>query len=105
MALRTKEYRVLASASKKRYRSKKVRMRKAAARVVSFILLAVVASAAQTPTAGPATSSERQSPALIPAQTPALDTFNGSGVIDPLVPGVVKLSLLHAMDRGLKHNL
>jgi outer membrane protein TolC len=105
MALRTKEYRVLATASKKRYHSKKVRMRKAAARVVWFILVAVVCSAAQTPTAAPAPFSERQSPALIPAQTPSLDTFNGSGVIDPLVPGVVKLSLLDAMDHGLKHNL
>jgi outer membrane protein TolC len=100
----TKEYRARASASKKRYRSKKVRMRKAAARVVWFILLAVLGSAAQNPTAL-APSSERQSPALIPAQTPALDTFNGSGVVDPLVPGVVKLSLLEALDRGLKRNL
>src|SRR5262245_54133839 len=80
-------------------------MRQAAARAVWFILLAVLVSAAQTPTAAPAPSSDRQSPALIPAQTPALDTFNGSGMIDPLVPGAVKLSLLEAMDRGLKHNL
>ena len=79
-------------------------MRKAAARVVSIILLAVLASAAQTPQAAPAYS-DRQLPALIPAQTPSLDTFNGSGVVDPLVPGSVKLSLLDAMDRGLKHNL
>jgi outer membrane protein TolC len=39
------------------------------------------------------------------AQTPALGVFSGSGTVDKVVPGVVRLSLLDAMDRGLKHNL
>jgi outer membrane protein TolC len=39
--------------------------------------------------------------------TPAIDAgaFNGSGVVDKLVPGSIQLSLLDVIDRGLKHNL
>jgi outer membrane protein TolC len=73
--------------------------------VVSFIFLAALSSAAQLPTAGPASAPDRQSPALTSAQAPSLDAFNGSGTVDKLVPGVVQLSLLDAMDRGLRHNL
>jgi outer membrane protein TolC len=80
-------------------------MRKLAFLVVPFICLAVLSSAAQAPGLAPVTAPDRQSPALTSAQTPALDTFNGSGTVDQLVPGVVQLSLLDAMDRGLKHNL
>src|SRR5947209_6214706 len=36
---------------------------------------------------------------------PSLDQFSGSGTVDKLVPGVIQLSLLDAIDRGLKHNL
>lgn len=36
---------------------------------------------------------------------PGLDQFNGSAKVDKLVPGVIKLSVLDAIDRGLKHNL
>ncbi|HWX55895.1 MAG TPA: TolC family protein [Verrucomicrobiae bacterium] len=36
---------------------------------------------------------------------PSLDSFNGSGIVDKPVPGAVRLSLLDAMDRGIKHNL
>jgi outer membrane protein TolC len=75
--------------------------------MVAFIFLAALTSTAQLPTsAAPASaSSSSQSPALTFAQTPPIDTFNGSGAVDKLVPGVVQLSLLDAMDRGLKHNL
>jgi len=38
-------------------------------------------------------------------QQPSLDNFNGSGIVDKLVPGVVRISLLDALDRGIKHNL
>ncbi|HLJ89891.1 MAG TPA: TolC family protein [Candidatus Angelobacter sp.] len=34
-----------------------------------------------------------------------VDAFEGSGTVDKLVPGVLKLSLLEALDRGIKHNL
>ncbi|MGZ4856102.1 MAG: TolC family protein, partial [Candidatus Angelobacter sp.] len=39
------------------------------------------------------------------ALPPALESFSGSGTVDKLVPGVIQLSLLDAIDRGLKHNL
>lgn len=81
-------------------------MRKQAALIVSFIFLVVISSAAQVPTAtGPAPVPDRQSPALNSAQLPSLDSFNGSGTVDALVPGVVQLPLIDAIDRGLKHNL
>lgn len=81
-------------------------MRARAVQSVLFLLLAGLAVPAQVPTAAPEPSqSETQAPALNVTQTPALDTFNGSGTVDPLVPGVIPLSLLDAMDRGLKHNL
>jgi len=81
-------------------------MRTKAVRAVAFLFLAAVSAAAQLPTssAGPA-APEAQAPALNLTQTPALDTFNGSGAVDKLLPGVIPLSLLDAVDRGLKHNL
>src|SRR5580765_886502 len=93
-------------ASKTRYGNgmKSIRTMQAAL-VATFVFLGVLSSAAQLPTSAPATSSTNQSPSLNSAQTPSLDTFNGSGAVDKLVPGVVQLSLLDAMDRGLKHNL
>ena len=80
-------------------------MRKQTVLVVSSIFLFVLSSFAQGPVPGTAPAPDRQSPALTSAQTPSLDSFNGSGTADPLVPGVVQLSLLDAIDRGLKHNL
>ncbi len=38
-------------------------------------------------------------------QQPALDSFNGSGIVDNLVPGSIRISLLDALDRGIRHNL
>jgi outer membrane protein TolC len=38
-------------------------------------------------------------------QPPSAGAFNGSGTVDKLVPGVVQISLLDAIDRGIKHNL
>jgi outer membrane protein TolC len=87
-------------------RGKKVGMRKQFALILSFIFLVVISSAAQVPTAtGPAPVPDRQSPALTSAQLPSLDSFNGSGTVDALVPGMVQLPLIDAIDRGLKHNL
>ncbi|HKD79040.1 MAG TPA: TolC family protein [Candidatus Angelobacter sp.] len=81
-------------------------MRARAVQSVLFVLLAALAVQAQVPTAAPEPSqSETQSPAVTVTQAPTLETFNGSGAVDQLVPGVVPLSLLDAMDRGLKHNL
>ena len=81
-------------------------MRTKAVGAASFLFLAVIPALAQLPTSTPtANTSTAPAPAVSIAQTPALDTFNGSGTVDKLVPGVIELSLVDAMDRGLKHNL
>jgi outer membrane protein TolC len=46
-----------------------------------------------------------QGPAVTPAQSPSNDPFSGSAMVDTPVPGAVQLSILGAIDRGLKHNL
>jgi outer membrane protein TolC len=83
-------------------------MKASVVRPFLIIFLAAALAHAQLPGSSapePASSSESQTPLLIPTQTPALDTFNGSGAVDRLVPGVIPLSLLDAMNRGLTHNL
>jgi outer membrane protein TolC len=80
-------------------------MRTQAALVVSFVFLISIPSVAQLPIPGAAPAPEPQSTAVTPALPPSLDQFTGSGTVDKLVPGVVQLSLLDAIDRGLKHNL
>jgi outer membrane protein TolC len=94
-------------ASNSRCRSKKGMMKASAVRSFLIILFAAALAHAQLPGSAPqpTSSSESRSPALVLSQTPALDTFNGSGAVDKPVPGVIQLSLLDAMDRGLKHNL
>ena len=74
--------------------------------VVLFICMAVLSSAAQLPGVGtPAPMTESQSPAPMASQPPSSDSFSGSAGVDKLVPGVIQLSLLDAIDRGIKHNL
>jgi outer membrane protein TolC len=69
-------------------------------------LLAAVPAAAQTSLPGTTqASSVQQAQPFTPAQTPLPDTFSGSAMIDPPVPQIISLSLLDAIDRGLKHNL
>jgi outer membrane protein TolC len=93
-------------ASKSRYRSEKGMMRAKAVQSILFLLLAALAATAQTPPTAPEPSpQEMQAPPVSVSQTPSLDNFNGSGAVDKLVPGVIPLTLLDAMDRGLKHNL
>ncbi|HET9839657.1 MAG TPA: TolC family protein [Candidatus Angelobacter sp.] len=73
---------------------------------VAFLFLAAASAAGQLPTATPGSGAqESSSPAINLSQTPALDNFSGSGSFDKPVPGVVSLSLLDAMERGLRHNL
>ena len=81
-------------------------MRTKPVRAVAFLLLVAASAAAQLPTQAPGSAApETQAPAINISQTPALDSFSGSGSVEKLVPGVVSLSLLDAMDRGLRHNL
>jgi len=69
-------------------------------------MFAALSATAQLPGSAPATpAADQQSPAVTPIQTPSFDVFGGSGAVDKLVPGVVQLSLLGAIDRGMKHNL
>ncbi|HZS26396.1 MAG TPA: TolC family protein [Candidatus Angelobacter sp.] len=76
--------------------------------ILVFFLTALAAEA-QIPSlvpAAPAPSpTESQSTPLTLSQTPSTNVFTGSGSVDKLVPGTISLSLLDAMDRGLKHNL
>lgn len=84
------------------------------------VLLALVLLAAGLPvlaqlqgTAAPVSgipnsrSGDQQLSAPVPISTQTLssDQFNGSGTVDKLVPGAIKLSILDAINRGLKHNL
>jgi outer membrane protein TolC len=74
--------------------------------VILFIFLATICCAAQLPSASaPAPPQDRQAPPINTTLPPSLEQFSGSGTVDKLVPGVIKLGLLDAIDRGLKHNL
>ncbi len=74
--------------------------------VILFTFFTALSCAAQAPGAStPAPAQDRQTPAVNTALPPALDSFSGSGTVDKLVPGVIQLGLLDAIDRGLKHNL
>jgi outer membrane protein TolC len=71
-------------------------------------LLAALAAAAQANPPGIGilpSSSGQQPPPIIPAQAPLPDAFNGSARVDQPVSGVIPLSILGAIDRGLRHNL
>ncbi|HZU31545.1 MAG TPA: TolC family protein [Candidatus Angelobacter sp.] len=97
-----------AGASKNRYCDHNVmnaKIRTHAVQLFLFISLAVVSAVAQLPASGPAPVPDRQSPPLITPQPPSAGAFNGSGTVDKLVPGVIQITLLDAIDRGIKHNL
>lgn len=94
------------TASKIRYLTEKVNMRTQRVLTILFAFLTALSSAAQLPGgSAPAQSQDRQTPAVSIVQPPALEQFSGSGTVDKLVPGVIQLPLLDAIDRGLKHNL
>lgn len=80
-------------------------MRTQSVLVALFIFLTALSSAAQLPGVGAAPAPDRQAPAVNTALPPSLESFSGSGTVDKLVPGEIQLSLLDAIDRGLKHNL
>src|SRR5437764_6652314 len=97
-----------ACASNHRYlRKENVRMRTQAVLLV-FIFFAVSFSAQAQITPGRPVDNTDDDQPQNPAQTiqlpPQLQQFSGSGSVDQLVPGVIKLSVLAAIDRRLKHN-
>jgi outer membrane protein TolC len=81
-------------------------MRTKAVLTVVISLVASVPAMAQVSVPGSVPpSAGQQIQRITPAQTPASDAFNGSAMVDRPVPGVIQLSILDAIDRGLKHNL
>jgi outer membrane protein TolC len=75
-----------------------------------FLLLFSLHLAAQAPgpassTTGSNTADQQPQPEIMVTLPPSLDQFNGSAMVDKAVPGVIKLSLIDSINRGLKHNL
>lgn len=73
-----------------------------------FVLGAMALADAQLPgqSANQPTPSEQTNPTpRTPAQTQSLSVFNGSGRVDKLVTGEIPISILDAIDRGIRHNL
>jgi outer membrane protein TolC len=75
--------------------------------LLASFLLAVISSAwGQFSGSGfPPPSANQPPPETITFPTLSAEQFNGSGTVDKLVPGVIRLSLLDAINRGIKHNL
>lgn len=102
-------------ASKNHYRrDEKVSMRTHGVLVVLLFIavLPLQAQFASTPssnssssTSSAGSSDQQTSPVQVPLTTLQPGQFSGSGFQDKLVPGVIKLGVLDAIDRGLKHNL
>lgn len=80
-------------------------MRTRSVLAVLFLFLAAFSAIAQVPSISPAPAQESSAPAVMPTLPPSQDSFTGSAAVDKLVPGSVQLSLLDAIDRGIKHNL
>ncbi|HLJ26031.1 MAG TPA: TolC family protein [Candidatus Angelobacter sp.] len=77
--------------------------------LASFFLAAALSAPAQaqnsTMPSNGGSDQEPSGPEIIQSPALSLDQFNGSGSLDKLVPGVIRISVLDAIDRGLKHNL
>jgi outer membrane protein TolC len=74
----------------------------------SVVTAVVVPATAQVPGQGGATTTNEQTTSNQPQatfQTPGIGVFSGSANIDKVTPGVLKLSILDAIDRGIRHNL
>jgi outer membrane protein TolC len=72
----------------------------------AFLLLIASVARAQLPGQTANNSSQpEQSNAPPPVQSLTLGVFSGSGNVDKPVPGEVPLSILDAIDRGIRHNL
>ena len=75
---------------------------------LSFSLFIAIHANAQiaSPPAGRLAPSEQQTAPQQPSVQPQpLSLFNGSGKVDKLVPGEIPISILDAIDRGIRHNL
>lgn len=74
--------------------------------LVVISLVAALAAAAQVNAPAISSPGSRLQPqTLTPGQAQLPEAFNGSAMLDQAVPGVIPLSILDAIDRGLRHNL
>ena len=74
---------------------------------LGLFALSVASMRAQLPgqSAPPTRTDQNSSTPQTTFQTPAVSVFNGSGKIDKVTPEVLKISILDAIDRGIRHNL
>lgn len=82
-----------------------IKMKTHAVLCLFFLSLGLSSARAQLPglTANPAAQPEQQTPP--PAQNLSIGVFNGSANVDKPVPGEIPISILDAIDRGIRHNL
>jgi outer membrane protein TolC len=83
-------------------------VKKKAQEVLFAIFFLFIASVVNAQLPGQTTNNSarpERSNAPPPVQGLSLDVFNGSGHVDKPVPGEIPLSILDAIDRGIRHNL
>ena len=83
-------------------------MRTQATICLGFLLLSAGFLRAQVPGQPAGSQPRMQEQAQQPEMTfplPSAEIFNGSAQVEKPVPGVVQLSILDAIDRGIRHNL
>jgi outer membrane protein TolC len=77
--------------------------------VISILALPAIPLSAQLPGqsqySAPSTDQNSSTAPQTTFQTPALGVFSGSARIDKVTPDVLKISILDAIDRGIRHNL
>ena len=72
-----------------------------------FLLFCAISATAQLPGQAATVSAQPEQQTAAPQAPPGLvlGVFNGSGKVDKPVPGEVPISILDAIDRGIRHNL
>jgi outer membrane protein TolC len=77
--------------------------------VLCLVVLVVgISAAAQSPRQAATTLAQPEQQTVAPPAPPqslSLGVFNGSGKVDKPVPGEIPVSILDAIDRGIRHNL
>ncbi len=97
-----------AASNDEKLKVKTTQMRTHAVLCLLFLSIGLSSARAQLPgqTATTAAQPEQQtSQPPPPAQNLSIGVFNGSGKVDKLIPGEIQISILDAVDRGIRHNL
>lgn len=83
------------------------KMRTYAVLCLNFLLFTAINASAQLPgqAAAPAQPEQQAAPSQPSAQPLPLGVFSGSGKVDRPVPGEIPISILDAIERGIRHNL